>query len=192
MNRIWIVIVAIAAAMIFLNSAATAAGAEQQEGLVLRAECHYDEEIPEDGSLTFVLWDGQYQILQMVVNLRQYAAFAPLHFEHDGRYVYYISQEGGRDSSVAYDPAVYQIVVEVTESAPCIAEINRVMGDCVGEAEVVEAMGAHGSAVFQNRTREIPLWAEVPQTGYRNGVWFTVLLVSAVGLSVTAKIRKTS
>jgi len=191
-NRIWTGIVVIAAAMMVLNSTAAAVGVDQQEGLILRAECYHDGEIPEDGSLSFVLWDEQYNILQEVVNLRQYAAFAPLHFETDGRYVYYISQEGGRDGSVAYDPAVYQIVVEVIESAPCIAEINRVMGDCVGEAEVVEAMGPHGAAAFQNRTREIPLWAEVPQTGYRNGVWFTVLLVSAAGLVFTVKTRKTN
>lgn len=190
-NRLWIGVLIVFAA-IFLSDTAAATEVRQEEGLVLRAECYDNEEIPQDGSLSFVLWDEQYNILQTVVNLRQYAAFAPLYFETDGRYIYYISQEAGRDGSIAYDPVVYQIVVEVTEQIARVTEVGKVRGDWVGKAEVVGAMGPHGTARFQNLVREVPLWAEVPLTGYRNGVWLTVLLVSMMGLFFMVRIRKTS
>ena len=163
---------------------------EGQAELMLRAVCRCDGETPEDGALTFVLWDGQHNILQMVVNLRQYAAFAPLHFSAPGRYVYYISQESGRDISIAYDPALYQIVVEVWQGegqlSARVAEINRVKGDWVGEAEVLEALGPDGMALFENLSRETPPWAEVPDTGNSTAWWSLLCFCSAGALLWTA------
>lgn len=177
-----------------LSAAAEAPVPEERAELILRAVCRCGGETPEDGSLTFALWDGQFNILQMVVNLRQHAAFAPLYFHTPGRYIYYISQEGGRDLSVAYDPAMYQVVVEVRQGQEGlnahVAEVNRVRGDCVGEAEILEGLGPDGTALFENRVREIPLLAEVPDTGDSTGLWLSVWLLSGVTLFFAGVMRR--
>jgi pilin isopeptide linkage protein len=186
----------LAAAVVLLCcvTASQAAGDrdEDSEKLTLSVFCKVDGEDPADGSLTFVLWDEQFNILQRVINLRGYASFAPLHFSAPGRYTYYITQEGGGDLSIVYDAAVYQIVVTAVESgsgiAAKIAEVNRVTGDPAGEARIVETFDPQRGPKFENRTRqvsELPV-AEVPRTDGKVGWEQIAVRISGVGLLMLA------
>ena len=164
--------------------------------LTLSVFCKVDGEDPADGSLTFVLWDGQFNLLQQVINLRGYAGFAPLHFSAPGRYVYYITQEGGGDLSMVYDAAVYQIVVAVVEESSGIraeiAEVNRVTGDPAGEPNIVESFDPQWIPKFENGTRQVsvPPVAEVPKTGSKAGWEQAAVRISGVGLLMLAMAGK--
>lgn len=185
----------LAAAVVLLCcvTSAQAADREVDSGkLTLSVFCKVDGEDPADGSLTFVLWDGQFNLLQQVINLRGYAGFAPLHFSAPGRYVYYITQEGGGDLSMVYDAAVYQIVVIAVEESSGIraeiTEVNRVTGDPAGEPNIVESFDSQWIPKFENGTRQVsvPPVAEVPQTGGKAGWERAAVRISGVGLLVTA------
>lgn len=189
----------LAAAVVLLCcvTSAQAADREVDSGkMTLSVFCKVDGEDPADGSLTFVLWDGQFNLLQQVINLRGYAGFAPLHFSAPGRYVYYITQEGGGDLSTVYDAAVYQIVVvAVAEGSGIrteITEVSRVTGDPAGEPDIVESFDPQWIPKFENGTRQasVPPVAEVPQTGSKAGWERAAVRISGVGLLMLAMAGK--
>lgn len=158
MILVWTRRLAACAAALFL--AGTAAAAQPQRGagceLTLRVTCRSDGGTPEDGSLTFVLWDARMNILQRAVNLRGNASFAPLEFSAQGQYAYYITQEGGEDPGMAYDPAAYQVIVSVTEEAGTltarVTQLNRVCADPLGEPEALEQLDCGAPPAFENTT----------------------------------------
>lgn len=185
---------AIVVAAILIGGTETAHAAEPGE-LTLRVVCRANGEVPDDGALTFVLWDEGHSVLQKVINLRDQVSFAPLQFFDAGRYVYYITQEGGGSLDIVYDTTVYQVVAQVTEKSgrltAQVAALNRVSGDPVREPEVLEIMAADTIPSFENGTRsaaELPLLAAVPKTGSETGIWLLLSLVSGLGfLSIKKK-----
>ena len=116
-----------------------------------------DEKIPQDGGLSFVLWDEQHNILQYVVNLRQYASFAPLRFTAAGRYIYFVSQDAGNCLATAHDPALYQVVVTVAEEAGRLrvqtVEYHQVCGDPLSETAIIRTLEKGEIPSFENHRR---------------------------------------
>ncbi len=182
------ILLAAGVAAILVGGTVTARAAEPDE-LILRVTCRANGEVPGDGTLTFVLWDEGHNVLQRVINLRDNASFAPLEFFHAGRYVYYITQEGGGSLNIVYDTTVYQVVVQVTEAqgrlTAQITALNRVEGDPVGEAQVLEIMGADSIPAFENGIRsvaDLPILAGVPETGDKSPLWLALAVFSGLGL----------
>lgn len=90
----------------------------------LGATVSMDGNTPKDGAFTLLLKDEAGNILQTKSNTGANVKFDELRFEKEGVYTYTISMQAGSDSKVAYDKAVYTVIVNVSRGESLSAVVT--------------------------------------------------------------------
>lgn len=81
----------------------------------LSAEVLLDGQYPRGDDYSFSLKDDTGAIIETVKNNDGYISFSNIAFAEIGNYVYYLSQNEGKDKKTVYDKSVYKINVVVEE-----------------------------------------------------------------------------
>ena len=134
-----------------------------------------DGKTPKDGAFSFRLLSEEGAVLQEVANLGRHVTFAPLEFDREGTWRYYIKEVSGTEGTILYDRTVYTLTVTVTLAGDFRADVSWERN---GKAFT-------GTPAFANHTD-----TGLPKTGDSIGVWFWVLGLSAGGLGLLCVGRR--
>lgn len=111
--------------------------------LTLRFTKLVDGKTPED-SYSFELTNSTGNLVEKVSNAGSAIAFAPLTFDKEGTYVYYVRETRGQDETMDYDSHVIQVTVDVTADKDDPAKLKAT-------AQVI------GSTIFDNESKPATL-----------------------------------
>lgn len=111
--------------------------------LTLRFTKLVDGKTPED-SYSFELTNSTGNLVEKVSNAGSAIAFAPLTFDKEGTYVYYVRETRGQDETMDYDSHVIQVTVDVTADKDDPAKLKAT-------AQVI------GSTTFGNESKPATL-----------------------------------
>ncbi len=90
----------------------------------LGATLSLDGNTPKDGTFTLMLKDEAGNILQTKSNTGANVKFDEIRYDKEGVYTYTISMQAGTDSKIAYDKAVYTVIVNVTRGEALSAVVT--------------------------------------------------------------------
>lgn len=133
-----------------------------------------DGKTPKDGAFSFRLLAEDGEVLQEVKNLGRHVTFAPLEFDREGTWHFYLKEVAGTDGRILYDRTVYTLTVTVRLEGAYRAEV----------AWERNGKAFAGTPVFANHTD-----TGLPRTGDSIGTWLRMLGLSAGGL-LTVGIRR--
>lgn len=111
--------------------------------LTLRFTKLVDGKSPED-HYDFELTNSTGNLVEKVSNAGSAIAFAPLTFDEEGTYIYYVRETRGQDETMAYDSHVIQVTVDVTADKDDPAKLKAT-------AQVI------GSTTFNNESKPATL-----------------------------------
>ena len=81
----------------------------------LSAEVLLDGQYPRGDDYSFSLKDAQGAVIETVNNDDGYISFSNIAIKEKGTYIYYLSQNEGKDEKTTYDESIYKINVVVEE-----------------------------------------------------------------------------
>lgn len=79
------------------------------------AEVLLDGQYPQGNDYSFSLKDGSGAVIETVNNDDGYISFSNIALKEKGTYIYYLSQNEGKDEKTTYDKSIYKINVVVEE-----------------------------------------------------------------------------
>lgn len=134
-----------------------------------------DGKTPADGRFSFRLLKEDGTLLQEQKNDGRHIVFAPLYFEQEGTYRYFLKEVSGTEGKIQYDRTVYTVIVEVTADPEYKANVSYLRN----------GKPFSGTPAFANYTD-----TGSPKTGDTIGRWVAVLAISIVGLISLQKKRR--
>ena len=143
--------------------------------VVLNALKTLDGETPADGRFSFRLLNEDGTLIQEQKNDGRHIVFAPLYFEKEGTYRYFLKEVSGTEGKIQYDRTVYTVIVEVTADPEYKANVSYLRN----------GKPFSGTPAFANYTD-----TGSPKTGDTIGRWVAVLALSTVGLITLRKKRR--
>ncbi len=177
--------------------------------VTLKASKTMNGSVPAD-SFTFALKNENGDILQTTQNQKDVITFDTLSYSSVGTYIYTISELAGTDENIKYDETVYRVIVELTKSNDYTATVTYEK----------DGQAYSGIPTFDNititsdeeepytppkkpDTSDTPTSSnkkytteqsidDVPKTedGLLIELWIALLLISAIGMFVSYRIRK--
>lgn len=145
----------------------------KQASVQLGAKKYFNRRAPHGSEYSFILSDEDGNVLQRVNNDGADISFAPLYFDAEGTYTFYISEEKGRDNKVKYDTARYTVTVEISLERDYKAQVSVSLGTKPHEGDIA----------FFNSSRSSP------PTGDNSNIPLFAALMLLSGAAATVLIR---